>query len=182
MNQGGFQNQDEIERDQNVQALLKLQEELVHELDMMKADMATLAKVNRSLEDDNRRLSAELTEFTHGGGGPDAPQMVSKRTRKAQRSAAPRAQRFAAPASGAPNWESMSKDPNHADPVAQEFFSPWEAMQQEMAAREILETEVKALQDALKQAQLGQEVPINQTPYHIHAVSMGLISPWEVRS
>jgi len=30
------------------------------------------------------------------------------------------------------------------------------------------------------QAQRGQNVPIEQMPQHIHAVSLGLVSPWEV--
>ena len=181
MSQGGFSNRDDVERDQNIQALLKLQEELVYELDMMKADMATLAKANRSLEDDKQRLLAELAEFTRGGE-PGASPIFSKQTRKSQRSAAPGAQRSVAPASMSRNWESISKDLNHSEAVAQGLFSPWEVMQQEAAAKEVLEAEVKALRDALKQAQLGQNVAINQTPHHIHAVNMGLISPWEVCS
>ena len=50
------------------------------------------------------------------------------------------------PDADAPEWESLCKDPNHALAVAQGLFSPWEAMKQEAAAREMLEAEVKAMQ------------------------------------
>jgi hypothetical protein len=42
-----------------------------------------------------------------------------------------------------------------------------------------MEAEISALRDALKTAQVG-DVPVMQTCEHIHAVSMGLMSPWEV--
>jgi len=55
-----------------------------------------------------------------------------------------------------------------------------QALEQEKSARKILEAENLALRNALSQAQQGmQDVPITQTADHIHAVSMGLISPWE---
>ena len=52
-------------------------------------------------------------------------------------------------------------------------------MDQEVSARKMLETENEALKIALSQAQAGSNVPVTQTSEHIHAVSLGLLSPWE---
>ena len=52
-------------------------------------------------------------------------------------------------------------------------------MEQEAASRQTLEAEIGTLKDALRLAQQGQ-APIMETCEHIHAVSIGLMSPWEV--
>jgi len=63
---GGGSIQQSMERDKNIQDLLKLQEELVHELDMMKRDIATLAMQNTSLEGEKDHLLAQLDQFASG--------------------------------------------------------------------------------------------------------------------
>jgi hypothetical protein len=54
-----------------------------------------------------------------------------------------------------------------------------QVMEQETSSRQTLEAEIGALKDALRLAQQGQP-PIMETCEHIHAVSIGLMSPWEV--
>ena len=77
-------------RDKNIQDLLTLQEELVHELEMMKRDMSTLAAHNKTLESEKERLLRELGEYTSGGGGYKESHLIApQEKRRAQRSAAP---------------------------------------------------------------------------------------------
>ena len=52
-------------------------------------------------------------------------------------------------------------------------------MEQEASTRTMLEAEIEALKNALRLAQ-QDKAPLTETCEHIHAVSRGLISPWEV--
>ena len=80
----------DLNRDKTIQELLSLQEELVHELEMMKRGMSTLAAHNKTLESEKERLLRELGEYTSGGGDYNQSHVIApSQKRRAQRSAAP---------------------------------------------------------------------------------------------
>ena len=114
--------QDNVQKDRTIQELLTLQEELIHELDMMKRDMATLALQNKSLEEEKAHLLVQRSEFNidadAGGNQIIAPQ----RKKRAQRSAAP----GAPPADAA--WEQSVRNPKHMATLEQGLISPWEVL------------------------------------------------------
>ena len=72
-------------------------EMLEAEVKAMQADISTLIKANRSLEDEKQGLLADIAGFTRGGGASE-PFLISPS--RAQRSAAPGPQRSAPPVAG----------------------------------------------------------------------------------
>lgn len=74
--------------DQNLHDLLALQEELVHELQMMKRDMSMVAAHNKTLELEKESLLRELGEYTSGRNS-QSDLIAPQQRKRAQRSAAP---------------------------------------------------------------------------------------------
>jgi chromosome segregation ATPase len=74
--------------DQNLHDLLALQEELVHELQMMKRDMSMVASHNKALESEKESLLRELDEYTSGRNS-QSDLIAPQQRKRAQRSAAP---------------------------------------------------------------------------------------------
>jgi len=74
--------------DQNLHDLLALQEELVHELQMMKRDMSVVAAHNKALESEKESLLRELGEYTSVWNS-QSDLIAPQQRKRAQRSAAP---------------------------------------------------------------------------------------------
>ena len=112
--------QDNGQKELTIQELLSLQEELVHELDMMKRDMATLALQNKSLEDERAQLLAQLAGYDGEDSAVRNQAIASKTKKRAQRSAAP-----GSPRDG-PAWNKEVNSSQHSASLEQGLISPWE--------------------------------------------------------
>ncbi len=85
---GGAMAGRQILHDQSLHDLLVLQEELVHELEMMKRDMSMMAAHNKTLEREKESLLRELGEYT-SGRNTQSDLIAPQQRKRAQRSAPP---------------------------------------------------------------------------------------------